>query len=100
MWVLKKIAFGNKQPFNHRSWCYYQQSLISMISTYPPCLLPPEDYAQVFVHAGNYARGYLTKLELLIHLDVGKILYKAIDNQKVAIKVTWPDDLPNPLSPV
>lgn len=59
-------------------------------TAYPPCLLPPEGYAQVFVHAENDARGSLTKLELLIHLDGGRVLYKAIDNQKVAIKVTWP----------
>jgi len=56
----------------------------------PPCMLPPEGYAQVFVHAGSDARGSLSKLEILIHLDGGKVFYKAIENQQVAIKVTWP----------
>lgn len=59
-------------------------------TAYPPCLLPPGGYEQVFVRAGNDARGSLIKLELSIHLDGGRVLYKAIDNQKVAIKVTWP----------
>lgn len=59
-------------------------------TSYPPCMLPPDGYAQVFVHSGNDAKGSLTKLELLIHLDGGLVLYKAIEDQKVGIKVTWP----------
>ena len=48
----------------------------------------------VFVHAGNDAKGSLTKLELLNHLDGGRVLYKAFENQQVAIKVTWPNAKP------
>lgn len=59
-------------------------------TAYPPCLLPPEGYAYVLAHAGNDARGSLMKLELLIYLDQGRVLYKAAANQQVAIKVTWP----------
>ncbi len=59
-------------------------------TAYPPCALPPEGYAQVFVHAGADAKGELTRLELLVHLDGGRILYKAQANDRVALKVTWP----------
>ena len=58
---------------------------------YPPCILPPDGYAQVFAHAGSCAQGALITLELLIHLDCGKIEYKADGATKVALKVTWPD---------
>ena len=58
-------------------------------TAYPPCMLPPEGYAQVFVYAGSDAKGSLTKLELLIHLDGGRVLYKALENQQVGIKATW-----------
>ena len=59
-------------------------------TAYPPCMLPPQGYAQVFIHAGSDAKGALTKLELVVHLDGGRILYKAHGNAQVALKVTWP----------
>jgi hypothetical protein len=59
-------------------------------TAFPPCLLPPEGYAQVFVYAGSDAKGALTRLELLVHLDGGRILYKAQNNNLVALRVTWP----------
>jgi hypothetical protein len=58
---------------------------------YPPALLPPQGYAQIFLHAGNDARGALTRLELIVHLDGGRILYKANGKHQVDLKVTWPD---------
>jgi hypothetical protein len=66
------------------------ESLPQEWTAYPPCILPPQGYAQVFVHAGSDARGALTKLELVVHLDGGRILYKAHGNGQVALKVTWP----------
>lgn len=60
-------------------------------TAYPPACLPPEGYAEVFVHSGNDKRGALTKLELLVHLDGGKILYKKHSQDQVSLKVTWPN---------
>ncbi|MBT9538729.1 hypothetical protein [Thiobacillus sp.] len=62
-------------------------------TAYPPCILPPQGYAQVFVQAGSDARGALIKLELVVHLDGGRILYKAQSKDQVALKVTWPAPL-------
>jgi len=59
-------------------------------TAYPPACLPPEGYAQVFVHAGSDKRGALTRLELLVHLDGGRILYKRSGENSVSLKVTWP----------
>ena len=58
---------------------------------YPPSLLPPEGYAHIFLHAGSDLRGSLMKLELLVFLEKGRILYRAANNDQVAIKVTWPN---------
>jgi hypothetical protein len=60
-------------------------------TAYPPALLPPEGYTQVFVYAGKDKRGALTKLELLVHLDGGRILYKKSGEAKVSLKITWPN---------
>jgi len=59
-------------------------------TAYPPALLPPEGYANVFLHAGNDARGTLTRLELVVHLDGGRILYQANGVELVTLRVTWP----------
>lgn len=59
-------------------------------TAYPPALLPPEGYAQVFVSSGADAGGSLTRLELVVHLDGGRILYKKKDDDTVLLKVTWP----------
>jgi hypothetical protein len=58
-------------------------------TAYPPALLPPEGYAQVFVHSDSDARGALTRLELVVHLDGGRILYKANGSDRVDLSVTW-----------
>ena len=60
-------------------------------TAYPPACLPPEGYAQVFIFAGNDKRGALTRLELLVHLDGGRILYKRSGENTVSLKVTWPN---------
>jgi len=60
-------------------------------TAYPPCILPPEGYAQVFLHAGSDAQGALTRLELVVHLDGGCILYKAKGSDLVSLRVTWPN---------
>lgn len=59
---------------------------------YPPACLPPEGYAQLFVYAGNDKRGTLTKLELIIHLDGGRILYRKRGHEHVSLKITWPNN--------
>ncbi len=59
-------------------------------TAYPPACLPPEGYAQVFIHSGADKRGALTRLELLVHLDGGRILYKKSGENAVLLKVTWP----------
>ena len=61
-------------------------------TAYPPCILPPEGYAQVFVHSGADLRGAVTRFELTVHLSGGRILYKAKDHELVSMKVTWPED--------
>jgi hypothetical protein len=60
-------------------------------TAYPPACLPPEGYAQVFVHSGNDKRGALTRLELVVHLDGGRILYKKRGEAQVSLKITWPN---------
>jgi len=45
----------------------------------------------VFVKAGNDKRGELTRLELMVHLDGGRILYKKSGHNEVLVKVTWPN---------
>ncbi|GEM19900.1 hypothetical protein NONS58_12990 [Nitrosococcus oceani] len=59
---------------------------------FPPALLPPQGYAEVFIYSGNDARDALTRLELIVHLDGGSILYKKADSDSVGIRVTWPDE--------
>lgn len=59
-------------------------------TAYPPTWLPPEGYVQVFIHAGNDNRGALTNLELCVHLNGGRILYKKSGENVVSLKVTWP----------
>ncbi len=59
-------------------------------AAYPPAFLPPEGYARIFIEAGNDARGALMTLELAIHLDGGRILYKTSGEDNIALKVTWP----------
>ncbi len=59
-------------------------------TAYPPTYLPPEGYAQVFAYAGNDKKGALTRLEIVVHLDGGRILYKAAEENAVSLKVTWP----------
>ncbi len=58
-------------------------------TAYTPCVMTPQDYAQVFVKAGFDARGELTKLELKVQLDGGIIKYKSHEIDQVALKVTW-----------
>lgn len=59
-------------------------------TAYPPAMLPPQGYAQVFLCSGNDARGALTRLELLVHLDGGRILYKENGDNQVSLKIMWP----------
>lgn len=59
-------------------------------TAYPPATLPPEGYAQVFIYSGNDMRGVLMRLELIVHLDGGRILYKANGENNVSLKITWP----------
>lgn len=57
---------------------------------FPPAALPPEGYAQIFALASRDAQGELMKLELLVHLDGGRVLYKKAANNIVSLKITWP----------
>lgn len=50
----------------------------------------PEGYAQIFAQSSNDARGHLTRLELLINLDGGRVFFKSTGENMVAVKVTWP----------
>lgn len=61
-------------------------------TSYPPSLLPPEGYAQVMIYASNDIKGALTRLEVVVYLDGGRIMYKSLGNNRVAIKVTWPNE--------
>ncbi|WP_417884527.1 hypothetical protein [Vibrio rumoiensis] len=56
---------------------------------YPPTSLAKEAYAQIFALAGNDARGTLTKLELAVHLDGGRIEYKKGQGDTVDIRVSF-----------
>lgn len=58
-------------------------------TAYPPVTLPPKGYAEIFLFAGSDKKGELMKLELLVHLDGGRILYKKDGNDKVLLKITW-----------
>ncbi|WP_305812790.1 hypothetical protein [Photobacterium leiognathi] len=56
---------------------------------YPPASLTNEAYAQIFAYAGDDARGTLTKLELAIHLDGGRILYRKKDDEYIDLQVNF-----------
>lgn len=60
-------------------------------TAYPPALLPPEGYAQVMIRSGSDLRGALIRLELVVHLDGGRIYYKKINDNAVRLKITWPN---------
>lgn len=60
-------------------------------TAYPPALLPPEGYAQVMIHSGQDLRGALTRLELVVHLDGGRIYYRNLSEDKIELKITWPN---------
>ena len=77
--VVEKLATAFAEAKAPKSW-----------TAYPPACLPPEGYAQVFIHSGNDKRGALTRLELLVRLDGGRILYKEEGENAVSLKVTWP----------
>jgi hypothetical protein len=55
-------------------------------------MLSPEGYAHVFLYAESDAQGALTRLGLAVHLDGGRILYKAKGSDLAASRVTWPSD--------
>lgn len=59
-------------------------------TAYPPAALPPNGYEQIFALAGSDVRGALTRLELVVHLDGGRILYRANGEARVSLRVTWP----------
>jgi len=59
-------------------------------TAYPPCILPPEDYARLLVYAENDAKGRLTALEIIVHLYGGRVLYKDMGSGGVGVMVTWP----------
>lgn len=56
---------------------------------YPLASLEKDAYAQIYVHAGNDARGALIKLELTVHLLGGKIEYKKRDKKTVDLRVSF-----------
>lgn len=60
---------------------------------FSPAIQSPEGYAQIFAHADSGVRGELIRLELLVHLDGGQVLYKSSGENLVAIKVIWPEGL-------
>jgi hypothetical protein len=88
-----KQACESKQPvdfYTHKSATCFANSMPPDDWThYPPASLTKEAYAQIFALAGNGARGTLTKLELTVHLDGGKIQYKKRDDETVDIKVIF-----------
>ena len=57
---------------------------------FPPMAKSAEDYARIFALAWPDARGELMKLELHVHLDGGRVLYKSAPNNCVLIRITWP----------
>ena len=69
--------------------CFSDSEAPSDWTAYPPASLTKEAYAQILVCAGTDARGTLTKLELAVHLNGGRILYKKRDDEFVDIQVTF-----------
>ncbi len=90
-----KIACENKEEIEFvvekSATAFSESDAPAKWTAYPPACLPPEGYAQVFIYAGNDKRGALTRLELLVHLDGGRILYKRSGENAVSLKVTWPN---------
>ncbi|NTV19640.1 MAG: hypothetical protein HGA83_09455 [Bacteroidales bacterium] len=60
---------------------------------YPPPAVPEKDYVQAFVYSGNDIQGSLTRLEILVHLGGGQILYKKHGKDQVLLKVSWPNQV-------
>lgn len=71
------------------STVFYNDNAPDNWKAYPPAQLTNEGYAQVFSQSRNDARGTLMKLELLIHLDGGRIEYKKKDANFVTLKVEF-----------
>ncbi|PQJ63396.1 hypothetical protein BTO10_00845 [Vibrio chagasii] len=69
--------------------CFANDEAPSSWRAYPPTSLADEAYEQIFVCTGEDARGTLTKLELTIHLDGGRILYRRRDDEYVELQVTF-----------
>ena len=88
-----KQACENKQAIDfyaHKSSTSFSDSEApSNWTAYPPALLSKEAYAQIYALSGNDARGALTKLELTVHLDGGKIKYKKRNEEFVDIEVSF-----------
>ena len=82
----QNIEFKANASFTHFS----SDAIPQDWTAFPPCLLPPDGYSQVFAFAGTDARAALTRLELLVHLDGGRILYKDSGQGFVAIRIVWP----------
>lgn len=59
-------------------------------TAYPPALLSKKDYAQVFHYAGSDSKGVVTKLELKVYLDGGRIEYQECGADLVSLRITWP----------
>ena len=68
---------------------FNKDNIPSNWTAYSPASLTREAYAQIFIGAGNDARGTLTKLELAVHLDGGRIEYKEKDEAHINLRVTF-----------
>jgi len=90
---LIKKSCENKQSIifytNKSATCFTDSEAPTSWISYPPPELTKEAYAQIFVQAGNDLRGTFTKLELAVHLDGGKILFKKRDEQNVDVEIKF-----------
>lgn len=74
---------------NKSATCFKQGDAPDEWTPYPPVSLCKEALAQIYASAGPDERGTLTKLELIVHLSGGVILYKARGEDKVDLQVKF-----------
>lgn len=74
---------------NKSATCFSNGKSPEEWTSYPPITLCKEALGQIFAYAPADERGTLTKLELIVHLLGGEILYKKRDNDKVDLNVKF-----------
>lgn len=86
----KRVEIEFDAPIEITAFASSAETVPREWKAFPPTVQPLEGYAKIFAEASPDARGELMKLELHVHLDGGRVLYRSAPNSFVTIKITWP----------